>query len=67
MLAFIVTLIGGLIIYYVVEMDKSLAYNINLVHRSRALIWFMVPISTQIIIKVPFIIGKNNLKVIDQG
>lgn len=29
--------------------------------------WFIVPLSTQAIVKIPFLVGKDRLKIIDQG
>jgi hypothetical protein len=67
LLAFVVTVLGGLLIYIVINISSTLSKDIKLIHNRRALIWFIVPISTQIIIKFPFAFGKINLKVVDQG
>ena len=67
LLAFVVTMLGGLLIYIVINISSTLSKDIKLIHNRRALIWFIVPISTQIIIKFPFAFGKINLKVVDQG
>lgn len=67
LIAFVITIIGGLFMYLCVISNGSIAANNKLVHNRRALMWFIVPMSTQMTIKVPFSIGKINLKVIDQG
>lgn len=67
LLAFIVTVLGGLFIFYVVILKISISFYANLLHDRRAFIWFIVPISTQIILKLPIKLGSFSLKVIDQG
>lgn len=67
LLAFVVTIVGAAIIYFSVKINGSLAINMKLAHNRRAYIWFMVPMRTQIMLGTSFLIGKNNLKVIDQG
>ena len=65
--AFIITVLGGGFIYFIILCLSSLPKNIKLLHNSSSIIWFLVPISTQIILKFPFRFGKNRLKIIDQG
>ena len=67
LLAFVVTLLGGFIMWGAVLILKRLTYNMKVIHDSRAYIWFIVPMSTQIMMSEPFKIGKINLRVIDQG
>jgi len=67
LLAFLVTIFGLLIIYFCINLHYSLTFYFKLVNNRSCLIWFIVPMSTQIILKLPFTLGKNNLKVIDQG
>lgn len=52
---------GGLISY-----NKSFIINQKL-HYMSSLIWFLVPISSQLVIKIPFSLGKNYLVLIDQS
>lgn len=67
LIAFFVTLLGGTAIIYIIQLKKSLSYNISLLRDRRAFIWFLVPLSTQIILKLPMKLGNYNLKIIDQG
>lgn len=67
LLAFVVTLLGGFIMWGAVLILKRLTHNMKVIHDSRAYIWFIVPMSTQIMMSEPFKIGKINLRVIDQG
>ena len=67
LIAFIVTLLGGYIIYGVVIRKSSHALNNPLLTDISCYIWFIVPLSTQIIIKRPLYLGKYNLMLIDQG
>ena len=67
LIAFFVTILGGLIIRYVIIFNKSISYNLHLLNDRRAMMWFMVPISTQIILKLPIKLGSYSLKIMDQG
>lgn len=67
LLAFIVTILGGVLIYLITLIRFSITKNINLGHDTLSYIWFIVPLSTQIIIFLPLKIRKFSLKVIDQG
>lgn len=66
-IAFIVTILGFCIIIYLLSNFMFSFDKINIFYNSRALIWFMVPISTQMILGGSYKISKNNLKIIDQG
>lgn len=67
MLAFVVTIFGGAFVCTLVRLKGSLALNIKLAHNRRAYMWFITPISSQIIMQLPFFLGRSNLKIIDQG
>jgi len=67
LIAFFVTILGGLIIRYVIIFNKSISYNLHLLNDRRAMMWFMVPIFTQIILKLPIKLGSYSLKIMDQG
>ena len=60
-------MLGGALIVNFILAKKSLSYNIHLINDRRSIIWFMVPMSTQIIMKYPFLLGSYRLKIIDQG
>jgi len=59
----------GLIIGYYISTSNSLIFSQtnNISHYALCIIWFLVPLSTQFIIKFPFWIAHLNLKSIDQG
>lgn len=65
--AFVVTILGGILIYIVIFFNFSVSKNIKLIHNMRAYIWFIVPASTQILLNLPFKAGKLNLALLDQG
>ena len=65
--AFFVTILGALAMIYTIILKKSLSSFICLITDRRALIWFLVPMSTQIMLKFPIKVGNYNLKTIDQG
>ena len=67
LIAFVITVLGGVLIAYVIIIELSISSHLNLVHDRRAIIWFIVPISTQIILKLPIKLGSYSLKIIDQG
>ena len=65
--AFLVTISGGLIMCLKVLNKSVLALNIVLGHYINSYMWFLSPISTQIIIKNPLTLAKYNLSAVDQG
>jgi len=67
LLAFIVTILGGFIIYFTIFFNFSLSLNNKINHDRSAYIWFIVPISTQIILDFPYKLSKYNLFMLDQG
>jgi len=67
LIAFVITLLGGYIIYAVVMRKSSHALTYSFLTDISCYIWFIVPLSTQIIIKRPLYLGKYNLILIDQG
>ena len=67
LIAFLVTIIGGFIIYFRIFFNFSVSKNIKLLNNVRSYIWFIVPMSTQIILNFPFKVSKFNLILIDIG
>ena len=66
-MAFMVTILGGFIIYIIIFFNFSISNNIKFIHNITSYMWFIVPISTQIILNFPFKIGKFNLILLDIG
>lgn len=64
---FVVTILGGILIYISIFFNFSVSKNVKLIHNIRAYIWFIVPASTQMLLSFPFKIGKLNLTLLDQG
>jgi hypothetical protein len=46
---------------------KSKILNINISHYASCIIWFLVPLSSQFIIKIPIYTTHNYLKIVDQA
>jgi len=67
LLAFIVTVLGGLFMYYLVLSKFNFSLKYKFIHNLRCYMWFIAPLSTQIILKLPLRMGKYNLSLIDQG
>jgi len=60
--------IGLIVGYTIASSNKNLFYEYkNLNHYALCTIWFLVPLSTQFIIKFPLWLAHINLKSIDQG
>lgn len=67
LLAFILTILGGLISYFGGEFLTSVFYNNVFVHDINSSMWFISNLSTQIFLDVSFKSSFNNLYYIDQG
>nr|YP_009136891.1 NADH dehydrogenase subunit 5 [Goniada japonica]AKE32088.1 NADH dehydrogenase subunit 5 [Goniada japonica] len=67
LMAFSVTILGAISLFLICKSEKSMSLNIPLTHHSSALMWFLVPLSSQAIIYKPLIFGHSNLKIMDQG
>uniref|UniRef100_UPI0030FE89BA NADH dehydrogenase subunit 5 n=1 Tax=Phyllodoce medipapillata TaxID=868040 RepID=UPI0030FE89BA len=67
LMAFFITVFGGCIMAYVILFKYSLSYYTYLLHDSSAMMWFMVPMSTQMMLKFPMKLGSYSLKIMDQG
>jgi len=67
----IIIIILGLLLAWVINSSinhsNSATINFVLSHYARCLIWFLVPLSTQFIIKLPLVSAHHYLKTIDQG
>lgn len=57
------------ILSFIISSTKDILFNIknNINHYSSCIIWFLVPLSTQFIIKYPLINAHLNLKTLDHG
>ena len=64
---FILTLLGGFIAYLVSTQPLSIWIKLPSVHNANALIWFLVPLSTQFILNPTLKLNHLLLKVVDQG
>lgn len=67
LLAFLITILGGLFIYFNIHNKSVSCLKISQLHYINSYIWFLTPISTQIIISCPLTIAKYNLTIVDQG
>jgi len=67
LIAFLVTLTGGALMWGAIKIINSISINIKLAHRGGSFMWFIVPLSTQVILRRVFKAGKYNLSIIDQG
>lgn len=59
----------GLTISYTISLSKNILFNVknNINHYALCIIWFLVPLSTQFIIKYPIKTAHLYLKTIDHG
>lgn len=67
MIIVIIGLATGWIISTISSDLPSKALNIPLNHYASCLIWFLVPLSSQFILKAPLQIAHNYIKLVDQG
>jgi hypothetical protein len=66
----IIVILGVISAFYISTNKRessSLLINWNISHYALCTIWFLVPISSQIILKWPLVIAHLNIKYIDQG
>lgn len=61
----------GLIIAWIININistnKSIRISYSLTHFARCIMWFLVPLSTQFIIKYPLTTAHHYIKTVDQG
>lgn len=65
----ILAILIGFLISYLISSSKNIISSIsnNINHYALCIIWFLVPLSTQFIIKYPINTAHQYLKIIDQG
>lgn len=66
----IIVTLGFLLAWKITSINlnsKSLIISIRITHFARCIIWFLVPLSSQFIIKIPLQTAHTYLKSIDQG
>lgn len=66
----IIITLGLIIAWYIntnISINNSYISEISLFHAASCIIWYLVPISSQFIIKYPLISAHNFIKSIDQG
>jgi len=59
-------IIAGMLISYIIRIQQSIKF-IQFLHFISCIIWFIVPLSSQFIIKQPIYLAKNRLVMIDQS
>jgi hypothetical protein len=62
----------GLILAWVININYhsinlSMSIKISIIHAARCIIWFLVPLSSQFIMKAPLNVAHAYIKIIDQG
>lgn len=65
-----IVIIGVGVAFYITTLNTKISSNLiewALTHYSLCSIWFLVPLSTQIILKWPIYVAHLNIKYIDQG